>query len=113
LTESGQSPDVFFHTHRGGRGADGDWGALLANHAPRPDALDHPLWAAGSAPTNHIDQVEALWAAIDRDDDWPHCKPMSRRSVNWVRRWALPRCPSVMRDRHGTFPRFLNTPATC
>lgn len=70
LTESGLSPDVFFHIHRGGREADGDWGALLADHAPRPDALDHPLWAEGSAPTNHIDQVETLWAAIDLHDDW-------------------------------------------
>jgi uncharacterized protein YdiU (UPF0061 family) len=70
LTESGQSPDVFFHAHRGGRDTDGDLGALLANHPARPDALDHPLWARDAAPTNHIDQVETLWSHIDRNDDW-------------------------------------------
>jgi serine/tyrosine/threonine adenylyltransferase len=70
LAESGLSPDIFFHLYRGGRGADGDFGALLAAHRPRGDALDHPLWAQATAPTNHIEEVERIWAAIDQGDDW-------------------------------------------
>lgn len=70
LGASEGSPDAFFHTHRGGRDADGDLGALLADHAPLPGALDHALWTRDAAPTNHIDEVERIWAAIDRHDDW-------------------------------------------
>jgi uncharacterized protein YdiU (UPF0061 family) len=63
LGESGQSPDAFFHAHRGGRGLD-------MPVTPLPGALDHPLWSRNAAPTNHIDEVERIWSAIDTRDDW-------------------------------------------
>jgi len=33
-------------------------------------ALDHPYWSDGAPCSMHIDEVEAIWAGIDRDDDW-------------------------------------------
>jgi len=61
------SPDVFFHRFRAGRNAS-DF-AAIAEHRPTPGALDHPLWN-DTAPDNHIETVETLWAAIDQRDDW-------------------------------------------
>ncbi len=63
LAASGVSPDAFFHQHRGGRGLEGLPAAV-------PGALDHALWHEDAAPTNHIDEVERIWAAIDAGDDW-------------------------------------------
>jgi hypothetical protein len=63
LAASGVSPDTFFHQHRGGRGLEG-------LPAAAPGALDHALWHEDAAPTNHIDEVERIWAAIDAGDDW-------------------------------------------
>lgn len=34
-------------------------------------ALDHPYWSDGVPCSMHIDEVEAIWAGIDRADDWP------------------------------------------
>jgi len=69
------SPDALFFRHRGGRtGSDGApagaFGELLAGREALPAACDHPLWSGEAAPTNHLDVVENLWSAIDRDDDW-------------------------------------------
>ncbi|HET9629186.1 MAG TPA: YdiU family protein [Novosphingobium sp.] len=65
------SPDTLYFRHRGGRAhPSGEFGALLAARAPRPGATDDPFWAGAEPPTNHIDVVESLWSAIDRDDDW-------------------------------------------
>jgi len=36
----------------------------------RPGALDHAYWRDESPCSMHIDEVEALWAAIDSADDW-------------------------------------------
>ena len=70
MRETGQSPDTFFHAHRGGRGdAGGSFGDRLAAYAPVEGATDHPAWAV-AAPSNHIDTVEHIWSAIDADDDW-------------------------------------------
>lgn len=32
--------------------------------------LDHPYWSDEAPCSMHIEEVEALWSAIDRDDDW-------------------------------------------
>jgi uncharacterized protein YdiU (UPF0061 family) len=64
------SPDTFFHAARGGRAEDGAFAEALAGYRPAPDALDHPLWHEAAAPSNVIDTVEAIWAAIDTRDDW-------------------------------------------
>jgi len=70
MREEGQSPDAFFHAYRGGRArpetAFGEW---LAHFSPVEGALDHPAWDQ-PPPDNHYETVEALWLAIDRDDDW-------------------------------------------
>ena len=70
MRETGQSPDTFFHAHRGGRGAaGGGFGDRLATYAPVAGATDHTAWPL-PPPSNHIDTVERVWAAIDADDDW-------------------------------------------
>jgi len=74
MTASEISPDRFFFAHRGGRGAangamESDFSARLANY----DSLDHrpdPFWLESVPPSNHIDEVERNWAAIDAQDDW-------------------------------------------
>jgi uncharacterized protein YdiU (UPF0061 family) len=64
------SPDAVFFAHRAGRNPPtGDFGDLLKRHAPAAD-LDHPLWSEDAPPTMVIDEVERIWAAIDKDDDW-------------------------------------------
>lgn len=70
--------DRFFFDWR--RGAQDDpvyagpaWDAVrtaLAALAPVPGHLDHRYWAGDAPCSMHIDEVEAIWAAIDADDDW-------------------------------------------
>lgn len=64
----GLSPDVFFHRHRGGRAATGDLADVLSHYSPVPS--DHPYWDELDPIHMHIERVEAIWAAIDREDDW-------------------------------------------
>ena len=44
--------------------------AGLSRRQPVPDALDHPYWSDPEPCSMHIEEVEAIWAAIDGDDDW-------------------------------------------
>jgi uncharacterized protein YdiU (UPF0061 family) len=41
----------------------------VAGYAPAR-SLDHPYWADDAPCSMHIDEVEAIWARIDADDDW-------------------------------------------
>jgi uncharacterized protein YdiU (UPF0061 family) len=43
--------------------------AALAPYAPRK-TREHAYWRAGEPCAMLIDEVEAIWSAIDRDDDW-------------------------------------------
>ena len=68
--------DRFWFDWRGGRrpssnyeGFD-DLAALIARHQPEPNARGHPYWSDPEPCAMHIDEVEALWAAIDERDDW-------------------------------------------
>jgi serine/tyrosine/threonine adenylyltransferase len=71
MRATGSGPDAFFFAHRGGRDAPGGaFGDLLRGYAPVPDATRHPLWHAGAPPSLVIDEVERVWAAIDKHDDW-------------------------------------------
>ncbi|WP_395614436.1 protein adenylyltransferase SelO family protein [Allosphingosinicella sp.] len=47
-----------------------DLAALIARHEPVPGARDHPYWSDPAPCSMHIDEVEAIWAAIDERDDW-------------------------------------------
>ena len=44
--------------------------ALFEHEPERPERLEHPVFAAADPEEMLIDEVEAIWAAIDRDDDW-------------------------------------------
>jgi serine/tyrosine/threonine adenylyltransferase len=62
-------PDAFFFRHRGGRGAaQGALGEALAGYtAPAPA---HPYWSDPAPQSLLVEEVEAIWAAIDASDDW-------------------------------------------
>ena len=68
--------DRFWFDWRGGRRtgepmtASTTFAALIARHQPVPGALDHPYWSDAEPCSMHIDDVEAIWAAIDERDDW-------------------------------------------
>lgn len=69
IREARAQPDVFFFTHRGGRGAaQGDFGAALADYTPLGDT--HAYWQDEAPQSLLIEEVEAIWDTIDRDDDW-------------------------------------------
>ncbi|MEM7667261.1 MAG: YdiU family protein [Pseudomonadota bacterium] len=68
MRESGQGPDAFFFAHRGGRGADGDLADALANHSPTDST--HDYWNEAVPQSMLIEEVEAIWSAIDERDDW-------------------------------------------
>jgi len=44
--------------------------AMLEHYAAVPGALDHPYWADEAPCSMHIEEVEALWSAIDEREDW-------------------------------------------
>jgi uncharacterized protein YdiU (UPF0061 family) len=69
MREGRAQPDAFFFAHRGGRGdAQGAFGEALAGYQPVADT--HAYWQDAAPQSLLIDEVEAIWAAIDRDDDW-------------------------------------------
>ena len=68
MRKSGEQPDAFFFSHRGGTGAKGELGEVLASYRPVGDS--HAYWSQGAPETMLIDEVEAIWSAIDRRDDW-------------------------------------------
>jgi uncharacterized protein YdiU (UPF0061 family) len=69
MREGGLQPDAFFFDHRGGRAAaDGALGEALADYDPLP--FTHAYWTDSAPQSLLIDEVEAIWDAIDRDDDW-------------------------------------------
>ncbi|MFM7377839.1 MAG: protein adenylyltransferase SelO family protein [Erythrobacter sp.] len=69
MREERAQPDAFFFAHLGGRcGAQGALGEALAGYTPVPS--DHPYWADEAPQSLLIEEVEAIWAAIDQRDDW-------------------------------------------
>ncbi|MDA0820324.1 MAG: YdiU family protein [Proteobacteria bacterium] len=89
LRESSQQPDAFFHAHRGGRGASGELADILAPYEPVDDS--HDYWSDDQPQSMLIDEVEAIWSAIDARDDW---QPLHDK-VEAIRR---------MGDAHGVEP---------
>ena len=68
MRESKMQPDAFFFAHRGGRGATGDLAEALATYSAA--ASDHDYWDEAAPQSMVIDEMEAIWAAIDERDDW-------------------------------------------
>ena len=64
--------DRFFFDGRGGRVGEGlgEVAALISRYEAVPGALDHPYWSDPEPCSMHIDEVEAIWSAIDERDDW-------------------------------------------
>jgi uncharacterized protein YdiU (UPF0061 family) len=90
MVATGQSPDAFFHAHRGGRGAAGALAEALAAYEAVPN--DHPYWTDDLAQTMVIDDVEAIWAQIAEHDDWGafHAKVAAVRRMGDAHGPALP-----------------------
>ncbi|MGX7953141.1 protein adenylyltransferase SelO family protein [Tsuneonella sp. HG249] len=68
MSEGEVSPDLFFHRHRFGRGADGPLGDALVGY--EATANSHSLWEEEAPPSLVIERVEELWASIAEHDDW-------------------------------------------
>ncbi|MBD58646.1 MAG: selenoprotein O [Citromicrobium sp.] len=68
MRESGAQPDAFFYAHRGGRTAGPELAAIFEGY--ESVTQDHPYWAEGAPQAMLIDEVEAIWSAIDERDDW-------------------------------------------
>lgn len=90
MREGKAQPDAFFFAHRGGRDASGDLGDALADYTPVADM--HDYWDDAAPQSMVIDEVEAIWSAIDERDDW---QPLIDKVA------ALRR----MGEAHGTPPR--------
>ena len=61
--------------------------ALFEHEPERPERLEHSVFAAADPEEMLIDEVEALWAAIDQGDDWSpfHAKIDRLRAVRAAR----------------------------
>ena len=79
MTATDTPIDRFFHDWRGGiapppSGYEDDaWHAFreaIAGFQPVPQARDHAYWDDAAPCSMHIEEVEAIWSAIDQDDDW-------------------------------------------
>jgi len=81
LTVKSVEIDRFFFDWRGGglrAGAPALYGGeaftelrtLIGRYRSLPGALDHDYWSDEMPCSMHIDEVEAIWSAIDESDDW-------------------------------------------
>ena len=68
MRESKAQPDAFFFAHRGGRATAGEFGDALADYTAVADA--HEYWNDSAPQSMVIEEVEAIWSAIDERDDW-------------------------------------------
>lgn len=89
MRSSGEQPDSFFYNHRGGKNAQGELAEAFRNYKAVDDP--HPYWTENAPETMLIDEVETLWDAIAKRDDWG---PLHDKIA------ALRR----MGDAHGTHP---------
>ncbi len=63
-----ENPDAFFLRHRGGRDASGTLADALSGYEPTDTS--HPYWSDDAPQSMLVDEVEAIWSAIDERDDW-------------------------------------------
>lgn len=78
MVATGTQIDRFFHDWRGGDPREGadysgeEWAAFrqaVAGFEPAA-TKDHPYWSDAAPCSMHIEEVEAIWSAIDQNDDW-------------------------------------------
>ncbi len=96
MRETAAQPDAFFFNHRGGRKGSGDMAQALESYSPVDD--NHPYWNDDAPQSMVIAEVEEIWSAIDKRDDW---QPLTDKVV------ALRR----MGEAHGTPPIPAGHPA--
>lgn len=73
MREGGIGPDAFFFRHRGGRNAEGGLRDALAGYTAAGPAgawWDGAWWDGEGPQSLLIQEVEAIWDAIARQDDW-------------------------------------------
>lgn len=79
MMTTGTPIDRFFFDWRGGTAragsayADAAWGAFrdrIASFDAIPGARGHDYWSDADPCSMHIEEVEAIWSAIDQRDDW-------------------------------------------
>jgi uncharacterized protein YdiU (UPF0061 family) len=78
MMESGTPIDRFFHDWRGGACRNDAYGMVawaafreaIAHCTPVQGARDHDYWRDDAPCSLHIEEVEAIWSAIDTADDW-------------------------------------------
>ena len=77
MRASAAQPDAFFFAHRGGRGLP----EAFSGYEAVADSRDY--WADAAPQTLLIEEVEAIWAAIDERDDWTplHAKVAALRRM--------------------------------
>ncbi len=71
MRENEHGPDAFFFAHRGARGldkADRELQEALDGYQPLETA--HDYWSDAQPQSMLIEEVEAIWSAIDERDDW-------------------------------------------
>ncbi|WP_088184627.1 protein adenylyltransferase SelO family protein [Sphingobium sp. Z007] len=79
MITTGTPIDRFFHDWRGGIARDGAnygdaaWAPFceaITAFTAVPGAKAHPYWSDEAPCSMPIEEVEAIWSAIDKDDDW-------------------------------------------
>jgi len=68
MQESGTAPEEFWLRHRGGQTKDGPLAGALEGYQPIPG--DDQYWQNTAPQSLLIDEVETIWSAIDKHDDW-------------------------------------------
>ena len=68
MRDNALQPDWFFFHHRGGRNAHGALHEAFSGYTAT-DA-SHEYWSDDAPQSMVIEEVEAIWSDIDRDDDW-------------------------------------------
>ena len=81
MRENRSGPDAFFFTHRGRCRSSGELGEMLNSYAFIES--EHDYWSDETPQSMLIEEVEAIWADIDRDDDWSalHAKVAALRRM--------------------------------
>jgi uncharacterized protein YdiU (UPF0061 family) len=91
--------DRFFFDWSGGRRRPGPYDRSYAEHFGEVESLltryesarmtDHPYWSDAEPCSMHIEEVEAIWAAIDQRDDWAplHTKVAAIRRMGEAHAW--------------------------